>query len=202
MKFYRSAIIIITSIGIAAFLINGCNLFTPPSSGSYIFLEARMIPSTRVLQGDSTHIGGVVCPLVIIRVCSYDTSVQRLTVFGNVPFPTENLSVIYTKFIGANRYFSCPSQSLTPLYHGWETRANTPILSVDSGGTVLMAIDTVLFRLSPHQGHSFTSRTDTVRGRYTIYPDTTTYPFTVEVSDVWQVRNYGYWPVNGIGFAE
>jgi len=186
----------------AILLVAGCNILNKSTPGSYLFLVARTAPSTRVLVGDSSHIGGVACNIRILPVASFDTSQQRLTVLNRPVFPTDNLSSVFIKYIGGDWLMMCPSESLTPLYHGYESAGSSGLLSIDSGGVATIGIDTALFRLGPHQEYSFSTHADTLRGRYTIFPDTTTYPFILLVSRVWTVHNYGYWPADQLGFGD
>jgi hypothetical protein len=180
----------------------GCDRSTSPPMGDYLFLTMRVSFINQVLVGDSTHIFGPVCAMVISPTCTYDPASRSVTFDRLMPFNLYNIDYLLIGGVSFDRFHTCNSTTIIHHYRGDTASSMSPVVATETDGSAIIGIDTAMFRLVPGAVHSVIGRPDTLSGYYYVPPDTTRQPFMMVETPVWMFKNFGYWPISQIQFSK
>lgn len=170
--------------------------------GDFLFLEQYAVEHSRVLEGDSTRIPIAVCDQSDLGSSySYDVRSRRLSIYYfNRTFDIENMTALVGRTLVPSWFISCGFRSPEPVYSLPSDVGGFEILSVLERGDLSISVGGVSRTILANDSLVFPLSADTIRGVYSIPPDTTQLPYAVELVRANTIRNFGFWPRTNVTF--
>lgn len=190
---------------VAEFIAPGCkDAGIEGPVGEFLFLEQFVVEQARVIEGDSAYIPIVTCADCLGQSYSYDFSSRTLTIYPinwRPDFDVEQMIALVGFTLEPSRYVRIGFRSPIPVQSFPHIVGGLEIRSVARDGAVMVALSGASYTVDDGDSLIAVPAVDTVRGFYTIPPDTTRLPFAIEMTRTRIVRNFGYWPKRNITFV-
>jgi hypothetical protein len=170
--------------------------------GDFLFLEQYVVEEARVLEGDSIHIPIAVCEDGFGTSYSYDVNSKELSIYYfNRTFDIQNMAALFGNTVVPSWFVACGFRDPNPLYNLPDTVGSFGVQSISTSGDVVIAVVEQSYTISANDSLVFLPSADTIRGVYTVPPDTTLLPYAIELIRAGTIRNFGFWPKRNITFV-